>query len=146
MPHNREGSQRENYYRMGYCPQCQAQVMVTNTKGQFDSYRKNFLMADLIFGEDEHALRTVICETCFKSPDFTELMNSILHEKSEAYKNKSEKIAKMSRVYIERIYEQLGAPHSIEDATPRFIKNTMTAQLNKKKFQTMENPNEVFQN
>lgn len=136
--------QRENWYRLGYCPQCQAQVMVRNTKNIFDSYRKNFKQADLIFA-DGHHLRTVICEGCLKAPNFQGLIDSILHPKSEGFKTKSKQFEEMSRTYITRTYQQHGAPVKIEEMTPKFVERHFTTLLDKKKFQTMENPNAVFQ-
>jgi len=135
---------RDNWYRLGYCPQCQAQVMVRNTSGIFDSYRKNFMQANLIFPNGHH-LRTIICENCFKAPSYQGLMESILHVKSEGFKTSNKKFEEMSRNYITRTYEEQGAPVLIEDATPKFTKRHMTSLLGKEKFQTMENSNEVFQ-
>lgn len=135
---------RDNWYRLGYCPQCQAQVMVRNTSGIFDSYRKNFMQADLVFA-DGHHLRTVICENCFKNPNFQGLIDSILHEKSEGFKTSNQNFEQMSRNYITRTYETHGAPIELTETTPKFTKRHMTSLLGKDKFQTMENPNQVFQ-
>jgi len=135
---------RDNWYRLGYCPQCQAQVMVRNTSGVFDSYRKNYMEADLVFA-DGHHLRTIICEGCFKAPNFQGLISSILHEKSEGFKTSNQKFEQMSRTYITRTYETHGVPIEITEATPKFKKRHMTELLGKEKFQTMENSNQVFQ-
>lgn len=140
-----EGEQSDNWHRMGYCPQCQAQIMVKDTKGHWTTYKSNFRFGDLIFSND-HILRTTICEGCLKNPDFTVLIDSILHEKSEALKHRSPNIAAMSRAYIERVYEECGPPIRIETYSPNFLKSTMSARSSKNKFQTMENANEIFQN
>jgi len=131
--------QRDNWYRLGYCPQCQAQVMVKNTTGIFDSYRKNYKQADLIFA-DGHHLRTIICEDCLKTPDFQALIDSILHPNSEGFKTSNKKFEEMSRTYITRTYQTHGAPIQIQDTTPKFVARHFTTLLDQKKFQTMENP------
>lgn len=136
--------QNDNYYRLGYCPQCQAQVMVKNTKGIFDSYRKNYKQADLVFS-DGHHVRTIICENCFENPDYQALIDSILHEKSEGFKSSNKKFGDIARTYLQRTYDQHGVPVEIEDSTPAFARKHFTALIDKNKFQTMENANQVFQ-
>jgi len=70
-------------YRLGYCPQCDTQIMVQDVDGKWNSFKPNFRQADMFF-PDGHRVRTIICSECLKNPDFEALMTAILHEDSEA--------------------------------------------------------------
>lgn len=124
---------RDNWYRLGYCPQCQAQVMVRNTSGIFDSYRANCLFAHLLFcidEEEQEAVKTIICDQCFQAPNYQVLVDAITHLKSEAFAHKNPKWNELGRNYIKSRVELYGYPTKIRDVSPGFLKKTMfTAQL-----------------
>lgn len=70
-------------YKVGHCPQCDGQIMVQDTNGQWNSFKPSFRQADLHF-KDGHRIRTTICEKCLQNPDLEKLMDAITCEESEA--------------------------------------------------------------
>lgn len=118
--------------------------MVQDTNGKFNSYKKNCKIAYLIF-KDTHAVKLHICENCLIKPNFERLIQSILHEKSNAFRGKDKKIRELSKSYLVKTYEREGAPISLTDVTPDHIRGNLSNSMSKAQFQTMENANQVFQ-
>lgn len=70
-------------YKVGYCPQCDTQIMVRDTKGRYNSFMPNWRQVDLFF-EDGHRVRTAICDKCIADPDYDVLIAAITHAESTA--------------------------------------------------------------
>lgn len=71
------------HYRVGYCPQCGTQIMVQNTDGRWNSWKKNFRQGNIIFGNGTR-VRTIICDQCLNTPDLDKLVESITDRQSDA--------------------------------------------------------------
>lgn len=69
-------------YRLGFCPQCNQQIMGTDLQGKFCSRFPNFREADMVF-EDGYRVRTIICEGCLNDFHPEKMTSSILEEGSQ---------------------------------------------------------------
>ena len=70
-------------YRMGYCPQCDAQVMVQDVMGQWNTFKPNYRQANLLYSNG-HKVRTIICKTCLATPDLKKINDAIVADDSQA--------------------------------------------------------------
>ena len=70
-------------YKIGFCPQCDEQIIVQDTKGQWNGFTPLHRQADLVF-EDNTRVRTLICANCLKNPNFEKLVSEILAPDSQA--------------------------------------------------------------
>ena len=70
-------------YTIGYCPQCGAQIMVQDTNGRWNSFKRNYRQLDMVF-ENGQKSRTIICATCAQAPNAQVLIDSILAPNSQA--------------------------------------------------------------
>lgn len=75
-------------YKIGYCPQCDGQIMVQDTNGRWNSFKPTFRQAYLLF-DDGFRVKTTICSTCIENPDYQKLMDSIVSADSEACDEKT---------------------------------------------------------
>jgi hypothetical protein len=92
-------------YRLGYCPQTGEKIMVQDSDGAWNSKKKNWRQADLIFSNGRRC-RTAISETALAAPDYTVLINEITDPNSQA----------ADPATLDMIKEW-GAPIGIEDRT-----------------------------
>lgn len=67
-------------FRMGHCPQCDAQILVQDTNGVWNSRMPNWRQADLVF--ENTKVRIPICVNCFGNPDFEKILTAIVGEGS----------------------------------------------------------------
>jgi hypothetical protein len=70
-------------YRVGFCPQCDEQVMVQDTNGLWNSFKPSYRQAYLVF-EDGHRLKTVLCVTCLYQPDTQKIFEALTDPESMA--------------------------------------------------------------
>lgn len=70
-------------YQRGFCPQCDCQIMVRDSRGNLNGFKSNFRQADMLF-EDGHKVRTIICEKCLEAPDFQKIIDAITCPSSAA--------------------------------------------------------------
>ncbi len=70
-------------YKIGFCPQCDTQIMVADCKGRWNTIKPNYRQIDLTF-DDGHRVRTIICKDCLEHPDYDKLLEAITCEESEA--------------------------------------------------------------
>lgn len=70
-------------YKVGYCPQCQTQIMVRDVSGHYTAQKGNYRQIELVF-EDKHRVRTPICMKCLDDVNMTTLLEAILDENSQA--------------------------------------------------------------
>lgn len=75
-------------YRVGFCPQCQAQIMVRDTHGMFTTFKGNYRQVHLTF-DDGHKIRVPICSKCIENVDADLLMKAITHDDTQATRSKS---------------------------------------------------------
>lgn len=52
-----------NMYRVGFCPVCDKQIMVSDQFGRYVTLKTNYRQVDLVF-EDGHRCRSIICKDC----------------------------------------------------------------------------------
>lgn len=88
-------------YRIGFCPQCDCQIMIRDSKGNLNGFKQNFRQADITFSVGTK-VRTIICEQCLAQPDFEKLIAAIVCPKSEACEEN-----------VANHIKELGAPISI---------------------------------
>lgn len=86
-------------YRLGHCPQCGAQIVIQDTNRRWNSFKKNYRLADLIF-DDGHRCRTAICNSCLENPNFEKLIQSITCETSQACNEKVKTFLKSKNIPI----------------------------------------------
>ena len=81
-------------YMVGFCPCCEAQIMVKDAMGRWCSYKPNYRQADIFF-KNGAPVRTIICSDCLENnPNLTELVNSITNVGSQATTEKGKEIIK----------------------------------------------------
>lgn len=88
-------------YRIGYCPQCGAQIMVRDAAGRWSSYKPNYQQIDLMFG-DGLKMRSTICSDCMSNPDYAKLKEAVLAEGSQACNKKIRDRIKFTKDNVER--------------------------------------------
>lgn len=71
------------FYRIGFCPQCNEQIIAQDTNGQWSGYSPLHRQADLVF-EDNTRMRTLLCANCITQPNLEIILNAILHPDSQA--------------------------------------------------------------
>ena len=108
-------------YRLGFCPQCNIQIMVNSPDGRMVGRTPIFREADLIFS-DGSRVRTILCSNCLKNINFEKLMSSILEEGSLISQSQREaltyKVAEtIHNGELALIKEPKGLPISIENRT-----------------------------
>lgn len=70
-------------YRIGYCPSCDAQIMVQDTNGSWNTWKANYANILLQF-PDGHLMRMAICKTCAIAPDVAKIMAAVTGDESNA--------------------------------------------------------------
>jgi hypothetical protein len=71
--------------------------MVKDTNGIWNSFKPNWAQAYLEF-QDGHRVLIPICKQCFETPDIEKLTDSLLHEESEGYNEKTKEFLKFKKV------------------------------------------------
>lgn len=87
-------------YKIGHCPQCQAQIAVQDPNGKWSSKKKNWAQMDMTFS-DGHKVRTTICKTCLLAPDYQKIMDAIFAPDSQACSEKTKEFLKYKIVPVE---------------------------------------------
>lgn len=88
-------------YKIGYCPQCKAQIMVRDAAGRWNSQKTNYSQIDLVF-EDGLKVRTAICKDCAANPDYEKLFEEIVASGSQAGTKKTRDKIKFKKDESER--------------------------------------------
>lgn len=70
-------------YRIGFCPQCGAQIQVQDISGNWSSFKPNYRQAELIFSNG-HKARTIICKDCMLNQDIKKIFDAIVADDSQA--------------------------------------------------------------
>lgn len=70
-------------YKVGHCAQCEIQIMVRDSDGQWNSFKTNHKQIDVRF-EDGHLMRVAVCAGCAASPDYAGIMAAVIHDESPA--------------------------------------------------------------
>lgn len=117
-------------YRVGFCPCCDCQIMVQNSRGVWDSYKPNFRQADFVFKNGQKA-RTIICEECLNNPNIERIFASYMAEDSEAFDEKTKVLVRSfgTPLKIElavKARQGVRLPHSREASA-----NTIQAQISR---------------
>lgn len=71
-------------YRVGFCPQCQTQIMVQDSNGNWNSRKPTFRQAYISWGDSLSRVKTAICVNCLKNPNLDTIIDSITHTESQA--------------------------------------------------------------
>ncbi len=64
--------------RLGYCPQCEDQIMVQDVDGKWNSRKKNFGQAYVHF--NNFKIKTFLCTKCQKDPDAIKIMSEVIKD------------------------------------------------------------------
>lgn len=94
-------------YKIGHCPQCQAQIAVQDANGKWATKKKNWAQMDMTFS-DGHRVRTTICKTCLQAPNYETLMGAIFHSDSQACSEKTKEFLKKKTQPVETTNEKTG--------------------------------------
>ncbi len=70
-------------YKVGYCCQCQAQIMVQDSDGKWNTFKPNWRQANLEF-DDGHQVSVPLCAGCLENIDFAKIMEALTHQDSQA--------------------------------------------------------------
>lgn len=70
-------------YKIGYCCQCEAQIMVRDAGGKWSSFKANFKQIDVAF-PCGHKMRVPLCATCADKPDYQKIIDAVTGEDSKA--------------------------------------------------------------
>lgn len=117
-----------SHYRIGYCPQCELQIMVQDTDGKWRPKPAVYANVDLKF-EDGHRVRSAICRKCAESPDYGKLMAAIFHQDSQACNEKIKEHLKYRRIQKD-IDEPFETELTADDGTKKNFKGVRRVKQN----------------
>lgn len=75
-------------YRIGYCPQCNAQIMVKGADGRWSARKPNFAQTYLVY-ENGIRIKTTICKDCLPKIDYQKISDSLHGKNSQAFTKKN---------------------------------------------------------
>lgn len=81
------------HYKIGHCTQCEAQVMVRDTNGMWNSFMPKFKQAEMYY-EDEHRVRITICSDCLEKPELSKIHENLIHSESQTGESAKETLRK----------------------------------------------------
>lgn len=67
--------------KVGYCTQCDKQLMVADTNGKLNSVKPDCCQADLTM-KNGARIRVLICKSCSDSPDLNKIFTTVVHPSS----------------------------------------------------------------
>lgn len=73
---------QNRFFKVGFCAQCNGQIMVTGTNGQLSHMRRNYKMADLEF-DDGHRIRVGLCDNCLSNINYQEVIDALTHQNAQ---------------------------------------------------------------
>jgi len=114
-------------YRVGFCPQCQAQICVQDTNGKWATKKKNFAQMDMTFS-DGHRVRTIICKSCLSHPDYEKIMAAIFHDESQACGAKTKEFLKFKTEPVE-VDEEYDAPILKEESEDKDLSKNLGEKI-----------------
>lgn len=77
-------------YKIGFCPQCQCQIMVRDVHGHFTTMKTNYRQIDISL-DDGHIVRVPVCSGCVSSANVSKIMQALTHNDSQASKSENVK-------------------------------------------------------
>ncbi len=75
-------------YKLGFCAQCDKQILVKNSSGRVASVLPIYRQVDVVF-DDGHRMRAPVCKDCAMNPDFKKIIENVTADGSEAFGNRT---------------------------------------------------------
>lgn len=73
-------------YRVGYCSQCEAEVMIKGTNGRIQTIKPKYEQTYLVIPGFAR-VKVVVCKTCMKNLDAQKIMSRLVAPGSQAFKD-----------------------------------------------------------